>query len=79
MKSLEELYENHLHSQYSGVRHETKEIADVKRVIKHVTTMKDILINLPNSSAKQKLLYELKFIESYMADMINMHSANTQL
>lgn len=78
MKSLEEVYENHYRDQFSSMRHETKELDDLRRVSKHTGNIKDILSNLPNSSTKQKLLYELKFVESYIVEMINLHSSIQQ-
>jgi hypothetical protein len=74
MKDLESIYENMQNAFYAtSSGHESEELKTVKAMLPHIHTLETIANRAYEKEYKKQLLNEIRFIKSYVDELINLH------
>ncbi len=55
--------------------HESEELQNVKRILPHIHTLETIANRAYEKEYKKQLLNEIRFIKSYVDELINLHQS----
>ena len=76
MKDLEDIYENMQSAFYAtSAGHESEELRNLKLILPHIHTLETIANRAYEKEYKKQLLNEIRFIKSYVDELMNIHQA----